>query len=201
MQQPTEFQLQIEHTAVVSYRRVVLAGLIIGLIGLLLVACSGTSGPDQNEIRGEVFIPPTPAITSKPLIESPTATPQPAVEVVHPSPTPACLDYLTYLEDLSIPDGAQVTPGQSLDKRWLVENTGTCNWNDGYSLQLVAGPSLGVAETQDLYPARSGSSATIRLIFTAPDEANTYRSAWQAVNPQGEAFGDPIFIEVNVVNP
>jgi hypothetical protein len=94
-----------------------------------------------------------------------------------------------------------VNPGESLDKRWLVENSGSCNWDASYALQLVAGPELDVPETQALYPARSGSTATIRIIFTAPSEPSTYRSAWQAYNPQGEAFGDPIFIEVTVVNP
>ena len=173
---------------------------LVCLLGLTLAGCKGTSGPDPNKIQGEVFVPPTPAVTATTFIPPATATP-PAVEVFRPSPTPACQDNLTYLEDLSIPDGTQVSPGASLDKRWLVENTGSCNWEQGYTLQLVAGPNLGLSETQDLYPARSGSSATIRLIFLAPSEANVYRSAWQAYNPQGDAFGDPIFIEVNVVNP
>lgn len=173
--------------------------LLLGLLVLVLAACSGASGPDQNNIQGEVYIPPTPAVTNTPPVALPSATP--LAEVFRPSPTPACLDNLTYLEDLSIPDGTQVAPGESLDKRWLVENTGSCNWDAGYSLRLVAGLDLGVSETQALYPARSGSSATIRMIFTAPGEPNTYRSAWQAFDPQGEAFGDPIFIEVNVTTP
>jgi hypothetical protein len=174
--------------------------ILAGMLGLALTGCGGASRPDPNEIQGEVFIPPTPGVTATPFIATPSASPL-ATELLRPSPTPACLDSLTYLEDLSIPDGTLVAPGESLDKRWLVENTGTCNWEQGYSLKLVAGPDLGVSETQDLYPARSGSSATIRMIFTAPDEPNTYRSAWQAYNPQGEAFGDPIFIEVTVGNP
>ena len=173
--------------------------ILTGLLGLLLAACGGTSGPDSNNIQGEVFIPPTPAVTNTLPAATPSATA--LAEVLRPSPTPACLDNLTYLEDLSIPDGTLVAPGESLDKRWLVENTGSCNWDAGYSLRLVAGLDLGVSETQDLYPSRSGSSATIRMIFTAPSEPNTYRSAWQAYNPQGEAFGDPIFIEVTVTNP
>lgn len=51
---------------------------------------------------------------------------------------------------------------------------------------------------QALYPARSGSEAVIRLVFIAPDESGHYRSAWQAINPQGEAFGELIFIEIIV---
>lgn len=174
--------------------------LLALLFGLSLAACGGSGGPDQSQIEGEVFIPSTPAVTNTPPVPVPSATPL-AAEVVRPSPTPACFDSLRYLEDLSIPDGSLVTPGASLDKRWLVENSGSCNWDSNYTLKLVAGPTLDVPEMQALYPARSGSTATIRIIFTAPSEPNTYRSAWQAYNPQGEAFGDPIFIEVTVANP
>jgi hypothetical protein len=32
-------------------------------------------------------------------------------------------------------------------------------------------------------------------VFKAPSEPGSYRSAWQAYNPQGEPFGDPFFID------
>jgi hypothetical protein len=105
---------------------------------------------------------------------------------------------LRYIEDLSIPDGSQVSSGERLDKRWSVENNGSCNWDQSYRLKLIAGPALGASAEQALYPARSGSQATIRIIFTAPTEPGVYRSAWQAYNPDGQPFGDPVFIEVQV---
>jgi hypothetical protein len=52
-----------------------------------------------------------------------------------------------------------------------------------------------------LFPARSGTQVEIRILFTAPQEPGVHRSAWQAYDPQGEIFGDPIFIEVVVQNP
>jgi len=91
-----------------------------------------------------------------------------------------------------------VAPGEGLDKRWLVENNGTCNWDQGYRLKLVAGPDLGAATEQGLYPARSGTQATIRIVFAAPAEAGAYRSAWQAYSPDGQSFGDPVFIDIQV---
>jgi hypothetical protein len=122
------------------------------------------------------------------------------VEVVptplQPTETPPCTDNLTFLEDLSIPDGSLVVPGQLLDKRWRVQNSGSCNWDERYRLKLIAGPDMGASSEQALIPARSGSTALIRILFTAPSEAGTYRSAWQAYDPQGRPFGDPFFIEV-----
>jgi hypothetical protein len=107
---------------------------------------------------------------------------------------------MVFLSDLSIPDGTAVTPGATLDKRWEVENSGSCNWDRSYSLRLVAGQEMGAGEQQALYPARSGTTAVIRILFTAPKEAGVYRSAWQAYGPGGEAFGDSIFIEVEVTD-
>jgi hypothetical protein len=113
-------------------------------------------------------------------------------------PTPACSNILTFLEDVSIPDGSLVKPGEALDKRWLVQNNGSCNWNEQYRLKLISGPAMGVSAEQALYPARSGTQAILRILFSAPVEPGIARSSWQAVSPLGEAFGDPIYIEVFV---
>jgi hypothetical protein len=81
-----------------------------------------------------------------------------------------------------------------------VENSGSCNWDERYHLKLTDGADLGAAHDQALYPARGGTKAVIRILFTAPSQPGTYRSSWQAYSPDGKAFGDPIFIEI-IVNP
>jgi hypothetical protein len=156
---------------------------------LILTACGG-----RENIAQTAYIPPTP-------VGAPPMASQSAVVYNPPAaPAPLCADNLYYLQDLTIPDGTQVAPGSTLDKQWLVENNGTCNWDHAYRLRLIAGPDLGAPVEQALYPARSGTQAVIRIQFTAPSEGGTYRSAWQAYDPQGIPFGDPIFIEI-VVSP
>lgn len=130
-----------------------------------------------------------------------TPTRDAQAEPARPTPTPPCTPGLLYLEDLSIPDGTLVVPGEALDKRWLVENNGSCNWDREYSLQLIAGPNLGAPDEQALFPARSGARATVRILFTAPQEPGVYRSAWQAADKDGVLFGDPIYIEIVVETP
>ena len=85
-----------------------------------------------------------------------------------------------------------------MDKQWLVANSGTCNWNERYHLKLIDGPALGAATDQILYPARAGSQATLRILFTAPTDTGTYKSTWQAFGPGGDAFGDTIYIQIVV---
>jgi hypothetical protein len=167
------------------------------ILGLLFAGCSSLA----REEAADIYLPPTPAGGAAPLIVQSTPTPvqdQASTLAALPTPIPPCADGLRYIEDLSIPDGSQVSSGEKLDKRWSVENNGTCNWDKDYRLKLVAGPELGTSVEQALYPARSGSLATIRIIFTAPNEPGVYRSAWQAFNPDGQPFGDPVFIEIQV---
>jgi hypothetical protein len=144
-----------------------------------------------------------------PITQIPSVTPSPRPSDTAPSslsptnititPTNTCFNELSFLEDITIPDGAQVTQGDFLDKRWKVENSGTCNWNNTYRIKLLDGIAMDATPEQALYPAKAGSTAVIRMIFTAPLEPGYYRSAWQAVSPAGDFFGDPIFIDIEVV--
>ncbi len=180
--------------------------LLMAALILHLAACQGW--PERASPQPDTFyMPSTPAIQPiTPLAASAGLSATPAAQAVAsptvdlaPTATPFCTPGLTYQEDLSIPDGSVVAPGALLDKRWRVLNSGTCNWDERYRLKLVAGPAMGSSAELALYPARSGASADIRLLFTAPQEAGAYRSAWQAHDPTGQPFGDPIFIDIIVV--
>jgi len=105
--------------------------------------------------------------------------------------TPACQEGLRYLADITVPDGTIVASGEAIDKQWQVENSGTCNWNERYRLRRISGPPLDAPDEQALYPARSGTQAVIQVLLVAPPDPGTYRSAWQAYNPQGEPLATP----------
>ena len=168
------------------------------LIFLLVSACSSASTPTP-------FRPPT---SQAPLIE-PTLIIHPTQEVVVVQSTPVptifptvnpadCSNDLTFIDDLTIPDNTATTFGLPLDKQWLVQNSGTCNWNADYRLKNIGGASLGAPEEAALYPARAGTQATIQIQFTAPFTEGVYESAWQAVAPDGGVFGDPIYMRIVV---
>lgn len=147
-----------------------------------------------------LFLPPTP-VQNQPQPASTVTTPdQPQANISSGAPTStvACVDKLTFVTDITIPDGTEVEPNATMDKRWEVENSGNCNWQENYRMRLVAGTDLGAQTEQALYPARSGSRAVLRVVFKAPADPGTYRSAWQAVNPKGDPFGDPFYIVITV---
>jgi hypothetical protein len=159
------------------------------LLALLLSACGEQAAPEVD-----YFIPPTLAPQASPVTIA-TAT---EIAPKTPTPTIECTNNLLFIDDKTIPDGTAFEAGAEMDKVWLVENNGTCNWDTGYTIQLVSGDPMGAEEEQALFPARSGSEADIRIVFTAPDESGDYRSQWQAFDPDGNAFGDPIFIIITV---
>jgi len=80
----------------------------------------------------------------------------------------------------------------------LVQNNGSCNWDERYRFKFVGGVEMGAVIEQALYPARSGAQATMRITFTAPSVPGKYTTAWQAVDPNGETFGDAVFMEIIV---
>jgi hypothetical protein len=163
------------------------------LVFFAMAACTPAPAPT-------FFVPPT-QITqippTQPIVRVVTATAviTPTASTTPPAP---CTSGLTYVQDLTVPDDTAFGPGQSIDKQWLVTNTGTCDWNAAYRLKLIDGPAMGAITSQALYPARAGRQATIQIIFSAPSEAGTYKSTWQAFDPNGAAFGDPVYIQIVV---
>lgn len=185
-----------------------IALLISSLLFLPLSGCAGetvsqptspTAAPPQASIppaepvtvtREAAFLPPSPSQTPSPL-------PLP-VETILPTQTPDCENNLTFVEDLTVPDGSVILPGEPVDKRWKVANSGECNWDGRYTLRLIAGPEMGAETEQSLFPGRSGTEVTIQIHFIAPAEPGTYRSSWQAFDPDVQPFGDPITIDILV---
>ena len=164
---------------------------LVILVALVVSSCTG----EVSEPTPVYYLPPTTEST-----QNPDANPTSAfTSEQKTTPEKTCEDVLEFLGDVSIPDGTRVEPGERLDKRWQFKNSGSCNWNEAYEIRLVAGPSLGAASPQKLYPARGTVDFVARIMFTAPDEPGRYRSAWQVFDPDGKELGKPFFIEIQVV--
>lgn len=146
-------------------------------------------------IEPTLIIPPTKEVVVVLPTSVPTITAFPTVSQQD------CTNDLSFVNDVTVPDNSFVTYGATIDKQWLVENSGTCSWDSSYRLKHLGGADLGAPEEVMLYPARAGTQATIQIIFTAPLTDGVYESAWQAVDASGATFGDPIYIRVTVAAP
>lgn len=164
------------------------------LAGFVLAGC-GAFRPDRPlplEDQSQVFKAPTMLPTMP--ISAPVSTPQ-AAQIKN------CTNDLVFLDDLTLPDGTQVDPGTELEKEWKVKNSGTCNWNEDYSVRFVSGSELGAVSPQTLVPARNGAEAVIRITITAPAEPGRYSSTWRAYGGDGQPFGEWFSVEIVVTSP
>ncbi len=151
-----------------------------------------------------LFVPPTAepvlpaaAVQGDATTPSPIASPTATVTPVAVAPT-SCSNDMRFVQDVTIPDGTTVMPGEPVDKQWLITNTGTCDWSSGHRLKMISGDAMGAPTELALYPARAGTQTTLRIVFTAPPTAGTYQSAWQAFAPDGTAFGEAVYVQINV---
>ena len=171
------------------------------LVLLLIIFLASACAP---QVTPTPFRPPTKPASTQTLS---TITPIPAIYTPVPTSTitatateSPCKNSLEFLQDVTIPDGTTVSFSGTIDKQWLVKNNGTCDWDSAYHLKWIGGDPLGAAQEQILYPARAGTQVTLRITFTAPTVEGTFESAWKAYDPDGNAFGDPIYMKI-VVSP
>ena len=154
----------------------------------VFVACEANKSVNPSQ---------TPFESSPSVQELPSASPI-VPTLLPPTPTLTCTDNLSFITDVTIPDNTIEEPGKLLDKQWLVQNSGDCNWNVGYRLRLISGDALGASPEQALYPARAGTQANLRILFIAPQETGNYVSEWQAFDAKGIPFGESFFIKIVV---
>jgi hypothetical protein len=109
--------------------------------------------------------------------------------------------------DITIPDGEVIAPGTNFQKIWKLRNTGTCTWDDGFTLVYVAGstPNLdpynyrfGLAEhgADDIVSA--GEAINIALNLTSPCRPGNYEGHWRMQNDRGYFFGTLLSVYIEV---
>jgi hypothetical protein len=110
---------------------------------------------------------------------------------------PLC-DDSQFLEDVTIPDGMVLKPGEEFKKTWKIKNTGICEWTTAYAIGYAYGEKMHGSETKLLNSVAPGASVDITIKFTAPLFNYWYGSWWRLKNEHGDYFGDFVFVSVIV---
>ncbi len=175
------------------------------LMSIIFLLCLSSCTPASSSPTP--YLPPSPVPSLTPTIfyipTLPPGTPIPThttTPTANPTSAFPCTHNLDFLEDLTIADDTIVAPGSSLDKQWLVQNTGDCTWDNSLRLRLIDGDLLGADPEQPLPPAPSAEKAVVSISFTAPSTTGTWYSVWQAFDSDGVAIGEAFMIRV-VVQP
>jgi hypothetical protein len=175
----------------------------------LLAACSGAGQSLTPAPLGPGALAVEASLTAAAASLAPTSTVEPSPALgTQPSPAPVetapplgpdtCQHDLIFLTDLTVPDGTVLAAGQSFDKRWQVQNTGSCAWGPEFRIVLVAGDAMNAPTELALFPALPGADGMVRALMTAPQAPGDYSGTWQARDPQGNLFGNEMWVRISV---
>jgi len=142
----------------------------------------------------------------------PTSTPAPTQPPQAPTSTPpsACVDGMAFIQDLSYPDFNMtappiIPPGTPFQKGWRLRNTGTCTWNNSYTLIYSGGnspySSMSGQPTPILGQVPPGATYDMYISLISPPVPGTYQGFWVLQNTVGQAFGQKIWVGITVPAP
>ena len=180
-------------------------------IHTLLVRAHNTSGEVSDPAGVTVNVLPrvaqaptaTPTIPSTPSPLAVTITPSPAPLTMTPSPTSpppslaTCTNAAAFVQDVTVPDGANWAPGQAFNKIWQVRNTGTCTWS-GYQLVFAGGEAMTTSTTVSVPATGPGAVADLLVPMAAPTSAGAHAGQWRLRSPSG-LFGPTLSLSIIVV--
>lgn len=104
--------------------------------------------------------------------------------------------------DVTIPDGSVLKPGEDFIKIWAIRNTGTCTWDDGFTLVFIGGDrAIDPYDFEFKKPddwVSSGESVNIGIKLTAPLAEGDYQGHWRMRNDRGYYFGTILSVYITV---
>lgn len=176
-------------------------------LSLILSACNlGAPAPqDANALATAaaqtVEAVLTPAASPVAAQATPEASPIPGVAIdgstAEPANSAACTEnniIIAWQRDGSTYDKKTVdtplAPGSNFNMSWVLENNGTCVWDDSLVFKFTDGTRLTVQDEIPVMPkgytVRTGEQLTLNIQMTAPTAPGTYETSFSLVNAAGE---------------
>ncbi|MCG2786810.1 MAG: hypothetical protein L6461_17100 [Anaerolineae bacterium] len=147
---------------------------------------------------------PVPAITETASPQQPTATAL-LTPVLSLTPTPIPCNAVSFVQDVTIPDGTSIVTGAAFTKTWRLRNTGSCTWNTSYSLVFDRGDKMSGPDAQPLLGSVApGATADVSVSLTAPASSGNYRGYWRLRDGAGVLFGlstGSFWVDIKAVSP
>jgi hypothetical protein len=118
---------------------------------------------------------------------------------------PQCNDAV-FIADVTVPDGSEMDKGQDFKKIWSIQNSGTCQWDEGYSFEWVTGDDLDgytiKIDTKNGYNYHDfvdpGETTQFEILMTAPLTEREYTACWRMKSDGNYFFGTFACVTINV---
>jgi hypothetical protein len=102
---------------------------------------------------------------------------------------------------VNYPDGTVVPKSRDIAKVWRLQNSGTCAWDEGFSLQPVGGEAMGgkawVIDEENEF-VDPGENVDIQVDMVSPSTAGEHTGLWRMQGDNGQYFGVTIQIVIVV---
>lgn len=122
-----------------------------------------------------------------PATDTPIAT---ATSIPTNTPTPQPCDLAAFVADITIKDGATLSPGNEFTKTWRLKNAGICTWTPDYALVFVKGDQMKAMDAVKLSgEVKPGQTVDLSVKMVAPGSTGTYTGYWMLRNASGKLFG------------
>lgn len=132
------------------------------------------------------------------VLLSPTLSLLPLV----PTSTETLCNNSAFVADVGTPDKTVLKPGQTFQKGWLIQNTGSCNWGPGYSLRLISGNTDFGTFTYVIRFANQivlpGQITEISFTMVAPKTPGLYEAFYQMYSDLEVPFGTGLSASIEV---
>ena len=168
-----------------------IALLSIAAAIVLVMRDQNASSTGASRTR-QATVAATPTTRLKPTPKSPTST-RARPTTVSDSAQSGCPPGVTFVQDVTVPDGTQFSPGESFTKVWRVRSSGCSAWEAGSRWVFVSGHPLGAADGVDVPDMPLGETVDLSVAMRAPDQPGSYKSYWQMQSPDGHRFGDQAY--------
>jgi hypothetical protein len=108
-------------------------------------------------------------------------------------------------------DGATIKIGKEFNKSWTLLNTGTCDWDEGYTFSFrpewstsPEGASIGYFGKDEVIPkngefTKPGQQRTFTVNLKSPNKLGEYVWSWRLKDDAGNLFGSLVFIKFTAV--
>ena len=125
-----------------------------------------------------------PTATSLAVLAAPTGKP--------------CLDS-AFISDINYADGTVVEDNTLIAKAWQIQNTGTCTWDDGFSLRPVTGNAKG---TWDIKYKKEfvepDEIVEVKIEIKTPSTGGDWGGCWRMYSDSEQPFGTFVCLLVKV---
>ncbi|PFG47402.1 Ig-like domain-containing protein [Amycolatopsis sulphurea] len=114
-------------------------------------------------------------------------------------------DNTKFVADVTVPDGTVIHAGETVQKVWEIENSGSVIWHERYLQRMDLPPAPGTCRTPDrvrIGDTAPGEHAMISVSVTAADKPGACWIGWKMADATGTEFFTtrrPVYVLVTVV--